>query len=372
VAVGDFNHDGKLDLAVTAVANFFGFGQKGFLDVLLGQGNGTFTVASVTPINSSSPLSVALADFNGDGNLDAAIGNSTDLVGTPGGGGISVLFGNGGGTFQETTDVYPGVDCPPMAVAVGDFDNNHTPDIVVTGFANIGGVSYAGVVSVSLSNGNGTFQAPQLFPVSQNLVQRAVAVGDFNRDGKLDIVTATDDDTISVLLGNGKGGFQSPLSFSSGAMGFSELAVGDFNGDGFPDLAVPSFSSNTVQVLMNSGAWDPPATITIAPAPTLSGRFAASSRTTATGATTSALARPPRSDVGTRDLLFAELDQHAQIDVPATPLAGDVTARDRFLAALDQDAQQNSGSVASVAAGWSGPQGPRKWLRNGVKSLWKV
>jgi hypothetical protein len=76
--------------------------------------------------------------------------------------------------------------------------------------------------------------------------------------------------------------------------------------------------------------------------------------------------------VGARDLLFAELDQHAQIDIPATPFAGDVTARARFLAALDQDAQQDSGSVPSDAAGWSGPQGPRKWLRNGVKSPWKV
>jgi hypothetical protein len=262
-----------------------------------------------------------------------------------------------------------------MAVAVGDLDNDHTPDIVVTSFARIGGIFYYGAVSVSLSNANGTFQPPQLFPVSQNLVQQAVAVGDFNRDGNLDIATATDD-TVSVLLGNGKGGFQSPLSFSSGATFVSGLAVGlavgDFNGDGFPDLAIPSYSSNTVQVLINSGTWDPPATTTTAPALTLSGRTAASPRATATSATTPAPARPSRSDVVARDLLFAELDQHAQIYAPATPLGGDMAARDRFLAELDQDAQQDSGSATWDAAGWSGPLGPRKWLRNGVKSLLRV
>jgi hypothetical protein len=349
VAVGDFNHDGKLDLAVTAVANLNG-PRKGFLDLLLGQGNGTFTVASVTPINSSSPLSVALADFNGDGNLDAAIGNSMDLVGAPGGGGISVLFGKGDGTFQETTDVYPDVALLPMAVAVGDFDNDQTPDIVVTGSARIGGIFYAGAVSVSLSNGNGTFQPPQLFPVSQNLDQQAVAVGDFNRDGNLDIATATDD-TVSVLLSNGKGGFQSPVSFSSGAtFNFRSavgLAVGDFNGDRFPDLAIPSYLSNTVQVLINSGTWDPPAitAATAAPALTQPSSSAASVGTTVT--------RP------------AAL-------APAMLSETVVEALDWFLTGPGQEAQPDSGPLRWGVTGWSGPQGPWKWLRNGVKSQLRV
>jgi hypothetical protein len=299
----------------------------------------------VTPINSSSPVSVALADFNGDGNLDAVIGNFVDRVGTPGGGGISVLSGKGDGRFQETTDVYPRVEGVPMAVAVGDVNNDHTPDIVVTGFANIGGVSYAGVVSVSLSNGNGTFQPPQLLPVSQNLLQPAVAIADFNRDGNLDIVTASSG-IVSVLLGNGNGTFQAPLSFS-GASDPSGLAVGDFNRDGFPDLAVTDFSSNTVDVLINSGLWDPPAitAATAAPALTQSSSSAASTGTTVT--------RP------------AAL-------APAMLSATLVEAADWVSAKLGEEAQPDSGLLRWVVTGWSGPQGPRKWLRNGVKSPWKV
>jgi hypothetical protein len=174
-------------------------------------------------------------------------------------------------------------------------------------------------VSVSLSNGNGTFQPPQLFPVSQNLVQEAVAVGDFNRDGNLDIATATDD-TVSVLLGNGKGGFQSPLSFSSGAtFNFGSavgLAVGDFNGDGFPDLAIPSYSSNTVQVLLNSGTWDPLAitAATAAPALTQPSSSATSVGTTVTRPAALAPAMLSETVVEALDWFLAELGQEAQPD----------------------------------------------------------
>jgi hypothetical protein len=272
VAVGDLNHDGKLDLVVAATAVFPG-GNKGFLDVLLGQGDGTFKVGSITPINSSFPrgpegfpVEIALADINGDGIPDVVTSNPTSGLAfqNGGGGSISVLLGNGDGTFRETNDAYVGVSVV-TSVAVGDFNNDHIPDLVVNGFAPGGSA-----VSVLLGNGNGTFQAPQLLlPGAQVL---SVGVGDFNRDGNLDIVTANFG-TVSVLLGNGNGTFQAPLNFSAGVSVPGALAVADFNRDGFPDLTVTNLSfpngsvGNSVAVLINSGSW--PAVSIASAAPTL-------------------------------------------------------------------------------------------------------
>jgi hypothetical protein len=317
VAVGDFNHDGKLDLAVTAEASFVG-GQKGFLDVLLGHGDGTFTIGSVTPINSSSPLSLALADFNGDGNLDAVAGNFVDRVGVPGGGGISVLSGKGDGTLQEGTDAYAGISGVPMAVAVGDFNGDRKPDLVVTGIVNAGGTEQ-GVVSVLLGNGDGTFQAPQLF--AAGYFPQAVGVGDFNRDGKLDVVTVSGGN-VSVLLGNGNGTFVAPLSFTR-PLNPSGLAVGDFNRDGFPDLAVTSITSNTFDVLINTGTWGAPAATaaTTASGPTPSSTSSASLRATAARSASLAPAKPSATVVGALDWFLAELGHEDQLDSANTPWA---------------------------------------------------
>ncbi len=253
VAVGDFNHDGKLDLAVTAQASFHLGGFKGFIDVFLGQGDGTFKIASVTPINSSEPAGIALADFNGDGNLDVVTGSRGNYV--------SILLGQGDGTLRETND--PNVALFPSfsSVAVGDFNHDGIPDLVTAGGGNINGTFQEGV-SVLLGNGNGTFQAPQILALGGEPL--ALGVGDFNHDGNLDIVTADfNPNTVSVLLGNGKGTFQAlfsfPLTFFPKA-----LAVGDFNRDGFPDLAVPDGSSNSVAVFINSATWPALATTTTA------------------------------------------------------------------------------------------------------------
>jgi hypothetical protein len=271
VAVGDLNHDGKLDLVVAAAAVFPG-GNKGFIDVLLGQGDGTFKVGSITPINSSFtlgpggiPVEIALADLNGDGIPDVVTSNPTSGFAFQNGGGssISVLLGNGDGTFRETNDANVGLRIV-TAVTVGDFNNDHIPDVVVNGSATRG---FA--VSVLVANGNGTFQAPQLLLLGAQVA--SVGVGDFNRDGNLDIVTGNFGGTVSVLLGNGNGTFQAPLNFSSGVDDPAALAVADLNHDGFPDLAVTnSFSNgsvgNNVAVLINSGSWPAVSSAPAAPA----------------------------------------------------------------------------------------------------------
>jgi len=180
-----------------------------------------------------------------------------------------MLLGNGDGTFQETSDPNIG-DSPGTSVAVGDFNHDGNADLAVSGFGHF----FQGFVSVLLGQGNGTFQAPQKLLVSD--VPGPMAVADFNRDGNLDIVTANDTNnfpnpgTVSVFLGNGQGGFPSVLNFSSGVVFASGMAVGDFNRDGFPDVAITDDSfntaaSNTVAVLINSGSW-PALTITATPA----------------------------------------------------------------------------------------------------------
>jgi hypothetical protein len=249
IAVGDLNGDGKLDLVVSTEI-FVSSTDKEYVDVFLGNGDGTFQDAIVTPTNGSFGGGIALADFNHDGKLDVVTSNENSL------GRIPMLLGNGDGTFQETSDPNIG-DSPGTSVAVGDFNHDGNADLAVSGFGSF----FRGFVSVLLGQGNGTFQAPQKLSVGAHF-PAAVAVADFNRDGNLDIVTANDTNpgTVSVFLGDGQGGFQSALNFPSGVVFASGLAVGDFNRDGFPDVAITDGSfntatSNTVAVLINSGSW---------------------------------------------------------------------------------------------------------------------
>jgi hypothetical protein len=253
VAVGDFNRDGKLDLVVTAFASLFD-ASKGYVDVLLGNGDGTFTVASTTPINSDNPSSVAVADFNGDGNLDVVAGNNSR--GTQ----VSLLSGGGDGNVQETAEPNLGISFP-ASIVVADFNNDGIPDLAAAGVSFASG-SIQGAVGFALGNGDGTFQAPQI--LTSTGFPGALAVGDFNRDGNLDIVTANGG-SVNVFLGNGKGAFQAALSFT-GVSFPKGIAVGDFNHDGFPDLAETAFFAKSVAVLINSGNWPPVSIASTAPA----------------------------------------------------------------------------------------------------------
>ncbi len=227
VAVGDFNGDGKPDLAV---ANY----GDGTVSVLLGNGDGTFQ-AAVSYGAGSGPASVAVGDFNGDGKADLVVANSTD-------GTVSVLLGNGDGTFQAAVNY--GAGSGPASVAVGDFNGDGKADLVV-------GNCNDGVVSVLLGNGDGTFQAAVSYGTGSG--PASVAVGDFNGDGKADLAVATyTDGTVSVLLGNGDGTFQAAVSYGTGSNPAS-VAVGDFNGDGKADLAVANYGDGTVSLLLGNG-----------------------------------------------------------------------------------------------------------------------
>jgi hypothetical protein len=230
VTTGDFNGDGKLDLAVV---NF----DSDNVTILLGNGNGTFTPAA-SPSAGNGPNSIAVGDFNGDGKLDLAVVNQ-------GNDNLTILLGNGDGTFTPAA-ASPATGTEPVGVAVGDFNGDGKLDLAVV---NLGSNS----VTILLGNGDGTFTPVAASPATENEPLN-VAVGDFNRDGNLDLAVGNySSDTVTILLGNGDGTF-TPVA-ASPATGDAplEVAVGDFNGDGKLDLAVVNENSNTVTILLGNG-----------------------------------------------------------------------------------------------------------------------
>ena len=241
VAVGDFNQDGRADLAVATTSNT--------VSILLGNGDGTFRPA-VSYQAGSSPRAVAVGDFNGDGIADLAVADYGNVSGA--GGGISMLLGNGNGTFKAATLIPAGTGAE--SVAVGDFNGDTRLDLAV---AN----SLSNNISVLLGNGNGAFQPVVNYSTSipgKNGVPTSVVVGDFNRDGILDLAAVSPSlNDISILLGLGNGGFQPPahygLDSSIVSVNPNSLAVADLNGDGTADLIVANFNADHVSVLLGNG-----------------------------------------------------------------------------------------------------------------------
>ena len=230
IAKGDFNGDGKADLAITNSAD-------NTVTILLGNGDGTFTVTT-SPATGNAPSSITVGDFNGDGKADLAITNSTDNT-------VTMLLGNGDGTFTAATSLATGN--APSSIAVGDFNGDGKADLAI---AN----STDNTVTMLLGNGDGTFTSTTSLATGSSPV--ALVVGDFNGDGKADLAVAqtllNSSGGVLVLLGNGDGTFTaSNVQFSQGTS--SSIAVGDFNGDGKPDLAVGTSSGFSVAVLLGQG-----------------------------------------------------------------------------------------------------------------------
>jgi len=230
VAVGDFNADGKPDLAVINSTS-------DTLSILLGNGDGTFRTKS-DYVTGITPQGVVVADFNGDGAKDVAVSNSASNK-------VSIFLGNGDGTFQAKVDYATGNK--PIGMAAGDFNGDGHPDLVVTDAMD-------GSVGVLLNNGNGTFKA--FVPYNTGFNPSSVVVRDFNGDGKLDIATTNNNnnsgDMVSILLGKGDGTFSFQLQYGTGKHPVS-IAAGDVNGDGKLDLVVAEQSGNTVSVLLGNG-----------------------------------------------------------------------------------------------------------------------
>ncbi len=235
IIVADFNHDGKLDIATS---NYY----AGDVSILLGNGDGTFqeevtyAVGTNNP-QTTNPRTLASGDFNADGNIDLAVANQGENT-------VSILFGNGDGTFQAQL-LYP-VGISPQGLAVADFNGDGNPDLAI---GNNGNSDITGNVGIMLGTGGGGFGSMTVYAAGKGPLNPVVA--DFNGDGVPDIAVENfTDNTESLLLGNGDGTFQPQTVFPTGTSPYA-AAIGDFNGDGNPDLAISNFGSNNETVLLD-------------------------------------------------------------------------------------------------------------------------
>ena len=282
LAVGDFNGDGKEDLAVV---EYGGTGESA-VTILLGDGTGKFRKSASYP-SGVETSGVAMADFNGDGLQDVAVSNNS--------GNVMVFFGTGKGTLKKPTKY--NIGNTPWAVAAGDLNGDHHPDLAVTnidGYVSVlindgtgkflkpanynaaGGedvdvkiadlrnngdqdlviADFSSGMVVLLNKGDGTFGKPSIYQPSFPNWQapEACTVADFNLDGNLDVACATHLNDAYFFYGKGNGKFGSGIEIKETIDhngGFS-IAAADFNNDNAPDLAIPIELNGKVAILLNT------------------------------------------------------------------------------------------------------------------------
>ncbi|MCA1684318.1 MAG: VCBS repeat-containing protein, partial [Actinobacteria bacterium] len=203
-----------------------GNGASADVALLLGTGHGNF--GPPTTFASSTigrPHMLVVADFNGDGHADVAVAN---FWAQAPGSDVSVFLGDGAGHLGVSTRYHTGLGTSSIAVA--DFNRDGKPDLVVTNLLG-------GDMAVLFGTGGGTFGPAVTFKASGNN-PNIVAVGDFNRDGFADLAVAMLEGGVSVTLNDGTGGFGPGTNYPVGGVRPWAVTVGDFNGDGRPDLAV--------------------------------------------------------------------------------------------------------------------------------------
>ena len=235
VVVSDFNKDNITDIAAT-----FSLSDKWC--ILLGHGNGSFTISKTYSLpNGSSPMAIGVGDFNNDNQSDIVITNA-------GSNNIAVLLGYNNGNFNTIEFYSTGNHSTPYSVACGDFNNDSQLDIVVANFDsdNIG---------VFLGYGNGSFATIVTYSTGQFSSPTVVTVADLNNDGRLDIgVSNFRANNVGILFGHGNGTFDTqvtfPLSYPSSPVWIN---VGDFNRDNQPDIATTNINADSVSILLGYG-----------------------------------------------------------------------------------------------------------------------
>jgi hypothetical protein len=239
LAAADVNGDGHLDLFVMGAQ----------LEVLIGDGHGSFTAGSTISLGSS-PRYMAAGDFNNDGKPDCVVVDEQDNN-------ARVLLGNGSGGFTQATGSPIAVGNFPTWVSVGDFNRDTKLDFAVS---NAG----SGTVGIFLGNGNGQFTQASGSPITLGGISpypESLAVADFNLDGSPDLAVLVNErsgsstgDYVQVLLGDGSGGFSfAPVTYRRTLVDSIPILAGDFNGDGRPDIALAVPNENSLQVILGDG-----------------------------------------------------------------------------------------------------------------------
>ena len=252
--VADVNGDGKPDLVVQGA---------GSVSVLLGNGDGTFQPAVAYSAGGDGGA-IAVADVNGDGKLDIIAANEN--CSSSGSSCAGVLLGNGDGTFQSVVP-YDSGGFSAWDVAVADVNGDGKPDIVVAHmYDSSTEFNVPGAVGVLLGNGDGTFEPAVTYSPGGYLTS-SIVVGDFNGDGKPDLVVANQcaqfcefvntEGSLAVLLGNGDGTFQPPVSYDPGALGTTFVMVADLNGDHKLDLVAANRGTSGVLLGNGDGTFQP-------------------------------------------------------------------------------------------------------------------
>jgi hypothetical protein len=270
VAVADLRGAGKLGLVVANYCKTAGQDScegTGEVAVLLGNGDGTFQPPVAYSAGAYGATSVGVGDVNGDGVPDLVVADYCQDIGCKEEGTVSVLLGDGNGTFQPAA-VYGSGGYRAYSVAAADLRGHGILDLIVTNTC-LNAECTNGSVSVLVCNGNGVFQ-PAVSYDSGGYIAASVAAGDVNGDGIADLVVAnfceynecgSRNGEVGVLLGNGDGSFQPAVLYDSGGEFFVSVAMGDLKGNGILDVvAANNFSDNEgtklrseVSVLLGNG-----------------------------------------------------------------------------------------------------------------------
>jgi hypothetical protein len=246
---GDFNHDGKMDLAVLSANGDVPCGDAGCaaLTIYLGNGDGTFTEYKNFGLDGDY-FSIATADFNRDGNLDLAV--SYVSWGIPD---VAVFLGDGNGSFNGFGNLSDGY-LASSSLALGDFNNDGIVDIASVGYGGtIGGGPQIGPVAIFLGNPDGGFTLAPSQPNIKTVNPTTVMAGDFTGNGNLDLAIADEGSTtLTILKGKGDGTFKQVTGEPTLPLSSNLVGMADFNGDGILDLAY-STAPNTITLFLGKG-----------------------------------------------------------------------------------------------------------------------
>ncbi|OLE97270.1 MAG: hypothetical protein AUG75_10295 [Cyanobacteria bacterium 13_1_20CM_4_61_6] len=231
LVAADFNQDGNVDLAVANTG-------LNTVSILLGNGDGTFP-SGATLNTGDSPSAIAAGDFNGDGRVDLIVANTADST-------LTIFTGDGKGGFTPAPLISAIGATDVVSIVVADFDGDGRLDLAVANQS-------VSTISIFLGNGDATFRITSTPALKLNRPS-AISVGDFNGDGVPDLAIANRaGNTITIAQGRGDGTFTGLGGTIITGAAPASIGIADFNGDGFQDLAVANKGSNSISIFPGNG-----------------------------------------------------------------------------------------------------------------------